>query len=547
MKFLPHLARPLDGSRVVVFVDHDDAGERYALKIAYGLVSSVAELKLVRFPELPAGGDVTDFLALYPVAALLAKVEATPAWHVGAEGGEEWWTDLGNAKRLVQRYGAEFRYVPSRGWLAWAGSHWKPDAEDGAITRAAETTVRAMQADALAQPAEDPNRKKALKHALESESAGSLAAMVRLARHELPVVARSEDLDQQAGWLTCPNGVVNLETGELREAKRIDLVTRCTRVDYIPGATCPVFTAMLKRILPDEKTRAWLQKAAGYSLTGTAQEEVIFFPFGSGANGKTKFLKDALWWVAGTYGAHTPSSSFLEQRNDRPSNDVAALAGARFVYAIESAEGKAFACDRLKDLTGRDPVTARFLYHENFTYIPEFVPWVASNSKPQVRDTSPGFWRRMRVIPFAVEIPESEQDRTLPDKLHKEAAGILAWIVEGAKCWYNEGLGWCDEVKDATAEYREESDAIAPFLAQECEFGKAKDGEPFTVTAAALYRAYKRWAERAGEDPVSSQAFGAYLTQRGIARDKKGPRDTVRRLGLRLVPPKPTGGPEGLR
>ena len=271
-----------------------------------------------------------------------------------------------------------------------------------------------------------------------------------------------------------------------------------------------------------------MKRAIGYSLTGSVREQVFFLCYGGGANGKSVLLA-IVAALLGDYAMTVPIETFLETRGDRATNDLAAMDGARFVSASEPDESRRLASGRMKMLTGEDFVTARFMRQEFFTYRPRYKVWLASNHRPPVTDTSHGMWRRMRLIPFNVTIPDHQRDDRLRETLiEEELPGILRWAIEGAVESYQDGLGTPAAVIAATNAYRTESDRVGAFIEDRCELG---DG--LSETFARLYSEYTDWAKASGEEPLRQRAFGARLDQRGLAlRRTKSAR---LRDGIRLL------------
>ncbi|MFH2099192.1 MAG: phage/plasmid primase, P4 family, partial [Pseudomonadota bacterium] len=236
--------------------------------------------------------------------------------------------------------------------------------------------------------------------------------------------------------------------------------------------------------------------------------------WGDGSNGKSTFV-ETLRRVLGPYAMHTPSSSLLSQRFGGIRNDVARLAGARLVSAIEMGNGLKLDEPLIKQLTGGDQVTARFLYREHFEYRPEFKIVIVANHKPQIMGTDHGIWRRIHLIPFTVQIPESQMDKNFGDKLKDELPGILAWAVQGCLEWQENGLMVPEKVKIATARYREEMDRLRGFLEDSC-----LQGNDQRVPLGEAYKAYKEWADDACQDPVGKRTFGDLMRQRGFTQVK---------------------------
>ncbi|NSW83145.1 MAG: DNA primase [Syntrophothermus sp.] len=460
-----------------------------------------------KFREKGRSGD--DYLALTISKARASKTQET-ASRPGEEEIHE--TDLGNARRLVKLHGRDLRYCHPWGkWFVWNGQRWSKDAT-AEVVRRAKDVVRELYAEASREPDED--RRKALaKHALRSESENRIAAMISLAESEPGIPVLPDDLDRDPWQLNCLNGTLNLRTGELRPHKREYLITRIIPVRYDPDATCPQWEAFLNRIMDGRQELIdFLQRAAGYSLTGITDERCLFILWGSGKNGKSSFL-GAMALLLGDYATRTPTETLLTKKGDVIPNDIARLKGTRFVYASEAEEGRRLAEAQIKDLTGGDKVSARFMHAEWFDFTPEFKLWLGTNHKPVIRGTDNAIWDRIRLIPFTVRIPDSEQipKRELMARFKAELPGILSWAVKGCLEWQKQGLGMPEEVKTATEGYRAEMDILADFLADCCIIDKKAK-----TKAADLYQAYCKWCEENGEQAIAKRTFGIRLKERGF-------------------------------
>jgi len=422
-------------------------------------------------------------------------------------------TDLGNAERFVRDHGEDVRYCyPWRKWLVWTGTRWERD-DTGKVHKLAKETVRAIYREA--SDAEDEDRRKALaKHATQSEAEPKIRAMLELAKSETPISPDTLDADP---WLfNATNGTIDLRTGALREHRREDLITKLALVEYAPSATAPTWEAFLERVLPGEDLRTFVQRAAGYSATGDISEQCMFINHGTGANGKSTF-QETISAALGDYAMRTPTEMLLAKRSDGVPNDVARLKGSRFVSASETEEGRRLAESRIKDLTGQDTITARFMRAEWFDFEPVHKLWLSTNHKPEIRGTDAAIWRRIRLMPWTVSIPPAEQDKKLPKKLRAELPGVLAWIVRGCLEWRHKGLQAPEEVRRATVEYRAEMDVVGAFLAECCVLGSDQD-----VSAADLYKAYGEWCKDTGEAQVKQRRFGGQLTERGAFERYRG-------------------------
>jgi putative DNA primase/helicase len=443
-------------------------------------------------------------------------------------------TDLGNSERFNQRHGADVLYCYALGaWLVFNGARWERD-DGGKVHRLAKATVRGIYQEA--SDAEDEQERKALaQHATRSEAEARIRAMLELAKSEEPV--STEELDARPWFLNVQNGTIDLRTGILHPHRREDLLTKLAPVHYDPDAKAPTWTAFLERIQPDEEMRAFLQRAVGYSATGETSEQCLFINHGGGANGKST-AQETIAAALGDYTMRAPTDMLLAKRAGGIPNDVARLKGARFVAASETEEGRRLAESTVKDLTGGDTITARFMRGEWFDFTPTHKLWLSTNHKPEIRGTDAAIWRRIRLIPWTVTIPPEEQDKGLLAKLREELPGILAWIVQGCLEWRREGLRPPDEVRRATGKYRAEMDVLAAFIDEECIVA-----EHASATAKALYSAYREWCEENGERPESQRRFGGRLKERGFesARITTGARKgAVEWHGIGL-----SGGPEG--
>jgi len=436
-------------------------------------------------------------------------------------------TDLGNARRLVAHAEGliHFDHI-LRKWWAWDERRWPLD-ETGQVERLAKEAVAKIYAEAAQSPS-DEDRKAIAKWAQRSESRDRIRAMIDLAASEPGVPIRTEELDQDPWLLTTLNGTVGLRDGKLRGHDPEDLLTRLVPTEFKPDVRSELWERALERVLPDPEVRAFIQRAVGYSLTGEIGEQVLFLLWGAGANGKTTFI-ETLLGLLGDFAVKTPAETLLAKRDTGIPNDVAKLRGARFIAAVEAEEGRRLAEARVKELTGGDTVAARFMRGEWFTFRLQGKLWLASNHRPVVRGTDHAMWRRIRLIPFTVTIPEEERDPHLGEKLRAEHVGILSWAVEGCLAWQRDGLCAPEAVRVATDDYRAEQDVLGGFLSESCVVGEA-----FRVASADLYRAYKAWCDSSGEKPIRQRDLGLRLRERGFRPDREGKSRERGWLGLGL-------------
>ena len=443
---------------------------------------------------------------------------ATTPEHTGSPQGSEClkypFTDVGNAQRLVAKFGKDLRYCPPwRKWLIWNGARWKVD-KTGDIFLKAKKTIRDFQRAAW-NIQDDDKRHSAIKHGIRSENQGRITAMVQLAETEPGIPVEPKELDPDPYLLNCENGTVDLKTGKVYKHRREDLLTTIARVKYDPRATCPVFDSFLQKITNNDPELArYLQQIVGYALTGDVTEKAIFFLYGDGNNGKTTFL-EIIRAALGDYAGQVPVESLMTKSGDGAiSNDIAQLQGRRFVTSSEAEQGKKLAVSKVKQLTGMGTLQARFLYGEFFEFTPTFKIFMDANHKPEIRGNDPAIWNRIKLIPFTVEIPPDEIDKKLLQKLKGELSGILAWAVRGCLDWQQHGLVEPKSVVTATRDYREEMDTLAHYLDERCVFG---DGE---LTSKELCEDYTKWCREHHEEPVSTNQFGRALTKKMLKPTK---------------------------
>jgi putative DNA primase/helicase len=425
-------------------------------------------------------------------------------------------TDVGNAQRFVAQHRGRVHYVYDwRTWLLWVGTHWARDPGNG-IMQLAKETARHLYHEADTEDSLDA-RRKAASWAIQSESEKRLRAMMALAQSEPGIAVTPDALNADPWLLNVLNGTLDLRTSTLRPHRREDLITKLVPVAYEPLARCPQWLGFLERIFPGKGALVgFLQRALGYALTGLTTEQVLFILWGTGANGKSTLLTSAVGLLA-DYAVSTRPETFMVKKGDTIPNDVARLKDARLVIAVEADTGQRLDEGRVKGMTGGDPLTARFMRAEFFDFTPTFKVFLATNHRPEIRGTDHAIWRRIRLIPFTVTIPEAEQDRQLGERLRAEWPGILAWAVAGCRAWSTQGLGTPEEVSDATAAYQADMDVLGEFLDERCV--RQADG---TIAAGELYEAYLGWCHAAGErKPLSKRTFGLRLLERGFRRVRR--------------------------
>jgi putative DNA primase/helicase len=450
-------------------------------------------------------------------------------------------TDLGNAERFVDAHRDHVLWCPARkAFLVWDAMRYGWD-ERGEVIKLAHQTARSIFHEAAAT--EDADEQKAItKWAGASQNESRINAMLSQAKPYIAVVM--EELDRDPWLVNCQNGTLDLRTGRLKAHDPADRITKVVPVDYDPEAPCPRFKRFLEEALVDVALIKFVKRYSGYTLTGVTRERLLAILYGFGKNGKTT-LVELLHEALGDYARNTDVETLLIKKYQGVGNDVAALKGARFVSAAEVEKGRRLAESKVKQLTGRDTVTARFLFGENFDFKPEFKLWLSTNNKPVVQGTDDAIWDRIRLIPFKQRFEGPKADPKLPDKLRTELAGVFAWMVEGCLEWQEHGLEEPETVTEATKQYRDEMDTLAAFLDETCVVGAAH-----RVLAEGLYQRYAMWCDKSGEHKDPKKAFVARLEERGFSRRRETAGVNKGRyiwlgIGLRSDDEPPNDGPDG--
>jgi len=423
-------------------------------------------------------------------------------------------TDLGNAERFAAQHRGKVRYCHLWDkWLVWDGRRWKPDST-AVVQRMAKQTVRAIYGEAE-NCTDDDIRGSIAKWAGKSESRAKIEAMLVLAKSEPGIPVEPQDLDKDDWLFNCLNGTLDLRTGDVRSHNPADLITKLAPVVADPKAKASIWDKFQERITAgnDELIR-FKQRMYGSALTGDTSDQCIFLHYGTGANGKSTEL-ETIKTLLGDYAKQAEFSTFTIRKNETVRNDIADLRGARFVSAIEAESGQRLAESIVKQMTGGDTLKARFLFSEYFEFKPTFKICLAANHKPVIRGNDHAIWRRIRLIPFTVTIPEKERDLRLLQKLKAEASGILNWLLIGCAEWQKNGLGMTDSVKTATEAYRDEMDTLSDFISDCCLIDQMCQ-----TTKQELYERYEKWCGENGEEPLKKRTFGVKMTERGFSEDR---------------------------
>jgi P4 family phage/plasmid primase-like protien len=406
-------------------------------------------------------------------------------------------TDTGNAERLVARFGPVLRFChPWKKWMVFDDRGWKED-DTAAVNRMVKQTVRAMYREAsyLNDPddAKDHAKYKSL-----CETRDRRNAMRELAACELGIPVLPAGLDAHPWLFNCLNGTLDLEKGILRPHNRTDLITQLCPVEYHPDATCPLWDRTLELFLPDAGVREYFNRLCGLAMTGVIRDHLLPVLWGRGSNGKSTILL-ALQDVFGSdYAMKAAAELLMFQKNPGSTTERMTLFRKRLVVAIETEEGRRLNETMVKELTGGDPIRGRRMREDDWQFDPTHTVFLATNHKPVIRGTDWGLWRRTKLVPFTVTVPDRTADKTVPERLRGEREGILAWCVRGCLAWVEKGLQEPESVIQATQSYRDEQDILGAFL-NEHTISNPKG----KVQASALYERYKVWADASSEFKVS--------------------------------------------
>ncbi|MBV1818007.1 phage/plasmid primase, P4 family [Clostridium cochlearium] len=409
--------------------------------------------------------------------------------------------DYGNGKRLVNKYEKCIRYANEWDkWLIYNENRWEKD-KIGAIDRMAKSIIEDIREEAKNEVDENKKKEK-LKAVNRFGNIRNIKGMIKSATSEKEVRISIDDFDKNKYLINCKNATIDLKKNICYKNDPKDYITKVLNIEYNPKATCPRWKKFISEIVNEDKElEEFIQRAIGYSLTGSTKEQKLFICYGKGSNGKS-ILLEILRILLNNYASNIKTDSILLKRNKSSANpDIAKLKGIRFVTAQEIQEGKKLDEALVKEITGADTITARFLYNNEFEFRPEFKLWLATNYKPAISGTDDGIWRRLILIPFKCTFTEQKgnKDSDLLDKLKKELPGILNWCIEGYRAWEEYGLSEPDIVKREINNYKKEMDTLEQFIDE-----KLVVKSDATIKNSRLVELYNIW----NNSKVSTQLFG---------------------------------------
>ena len=426
--------------------------------------------------------------------------------------------DIRNGRAFAHQWRGRLLYLTTRErWLIWRSERWQLCDRGEEMECAKAVSAALLKTAKEVYVADQPTGQKLLQEAKAAHNLPKLKAMLTLATSEAGMSVKETDLDANPMLLGVQNGVVGLRTGRLLPNKPELLVTRFCDADFDPLAQCPRWLEFLNQVFDgDTDTIESVQRLLGYTLTGLVTEEVMVICYGHGSNGKSVF-SNVVHHILATYSRTAPSSMLATRRADDngPRNDLAAIAGARYVSINEFQAGDQLDEQTVKLLAGREPIAARFLYQELFEYTPTFTAWLRTNHKPIVRGEDDGIWRRLVLLPFRRKFTDEEKDPRLEEKLMAERDGILQWFVEGTGKYLKDGLKLSPLIRREHSSYRTESDLLGEFLND-----KTEPDPQQKVLQRELFGKWKDWCEANNLRCTSKKSFTQRLSERGIATSK---------------------------
>ncbi len=407
------------------------------------------------------------------------------------------------ALAFAGQYAATLRFDHDEGrWYEWDGVRWRPDRTSRGFHYAREIGRR--MGDGKRQMCK----------------AAVAAGAERFCRSDPSLAVTKEYWDSDLWLLGTPGGVVDLTTGELLPSDPRYCITKITAATPAPGKPERWLAFLHDTTGGDQQVIDFLQEWCGYSLTGDTREQSLLFAHGGGGNGKSVFI-NTFTKLLGDYAITAAMETFTAAKGERHSTEVAMLAGARLVTASETEEGRSWAEARIKQLTGGDPITARFMRKDNFTYIPQFKLTFIGNHEPTLHNVDEAMRRRFRIIPFNRK--PTKPDRKLEEKLREEWPQILAWMIAGAIRWQEQGLSYPDAMKAATEAYFDAQDVLGQWLNDCCERGGFEAG-------GRLFDSWKAYAKSSGEEAGSQKAFTGAMEKRGFKKFRASDRDRTRSI-----------------
>jgi putative DNA primase/helicase len=506
---------PLAGRKVLLWPDADEPGVKAMQRVAQIIGPLAAEVKIVDVNGQPDGWDAADagfktwtecaawlkprVSVFVPTAPQTLPAAPQAASVVDPDTGEiellpPEFSDDAMAMHFVAMFGAGMRWTPGMGWMHDTGTHWVRDEHLIRFDLARKTArAMAMQADAKIRKA--------------ITSAKAVNSILFLAQSDPDIVVPSLQWDCDPSLLNTPDGVIDLKTGKARQRSRGEYLTHVTRISMDAQADTPIWSKFVSQVFSDNAEMIeFTQRLCGYCLTGERREQKVFFAHGHGSNGKSTLL-DILMWMMGTYALKLPTTVLMSSKHERHPTELAQLKGKRLAVSNELEEGAFWAEARIKELTGDETITARYMRQDNFSFDITHKHLIAGNHKPRLKGGDPAMARRMVLMPFEQKFEGAAKDHKLPEKLKAEAPGIMAWAVRGAVKWYADGLAIPSRVEAVSKDYMSEHDDISMWIEECCE-----TMSHLKARSSDLYASFRRWKQSRGEHEPSQTVWGEKMT-----------------------------------
>lgn len=411
---------------------------------------------------------------------------------------------------FLRQHSQNVRYVSAWGaWIVWDGRRWARDESNKVLSMAART-VRSILG--MLSTERDAGRREAIfRLARRLDSATGYTAIVETAATRDGVCVGPQDLDRDDWLFNVENGTIDLRTGNLQPHDRAHYITKLAPVTYNPEAESPLWLKFLGEVFAGNGgLMGFVQRLLGHCLTGDIREHILPIFYGSGRNGKNTLLDFAIH-ILGDYASVAPGDFLSVKRSDEHPTEVADCCGKRLVAASESEEGRQLRVQLVKRITGDEFIKARYMRCDYFTFRRTHKTILVTNNAPSIHERSVAIWERVKLVPFSVSFAGRE-DRTLPARLRGEASGVLNWLLVGCMAWQRDGLGEPDEVRAATAGYRDEQDVLGPFLDDCCLVTPGA-----RVSRSTIWATYSDWARRTGErSSLDRNGLYGRLRERGF-------------------------------
>lgn len=493
----------LTGKIVVILPDNDEAGVTFSNKVFFNL-KKYCRASIVNIPNLEKKQDVYDYFENGNTWESFEQIvnDAIPILGLN---------DIDRSKKFCLQFKEEIRHSDISGYYFWNGKSWEQS--EKYIVELVKNFSINLHDDLMNEYRKDTENNKEFKHAAARvTSERAIKSILNLSKSDKNLVLKESSLDSNKNLLNLNNVTYDLRNHKPRRHTQDDNLTIILPYDYDSKAKCPVWDKFLKRIFNDDKELiGYIQELIGYTLTGETKLQSWYFLYGSGRNGKSVF-SEIINRLVGSYGTKIRTESIMSKDyisgGDSPNPEIAKLRGKRFVLASEVSDSHKLNESLVKDLTGGDIISARFLNQNSFEFAPQCKLWMYGNHKPFVKGTDDGIWRRIKLIPFKVTIPENEVDAMLIDKLTKEISGILNWSLEGLKRLQKLEYKIIEPeiIKQETKAYRNEMDILGQFLSDNgYEYGAYK------ILCKELHDDYKEYCHENGYHALSTRRIGDYL------------------------------------